>query len=199
MLNLSNKISSFFARNPTSDSEAQPDSLPVAESNINVIAFDEEQPKPIPRYLQLARSIHERITADEEKELAVFRAAEALAEKAALVIASSRRACGLVFWTELSRRTLALFGWSSARKSSARQARPNGPPVAPGIPCALSRTSLGIGLGTPGPTVEHLRDRPPSTKKTDQPVKATLKKLISKVPVEGGWVVLSVVRSVVCR
>lgn len=81
MLNLSNKISSFFARNPTSDSEEQPDSLPVAESNINVIAFDEEQPRPIPRYLQLARSIHERITADEEKELAVFRAAEALAAR----------------------------------------------------------------------------------------------------------------------
>ncbi len=34
--------------------------------------------KPIPRYLQLARVIHARFTADEEKEKAIYREAEAL-------------------------------------------------------------------------------------------------------------------------
>lgn len=81
MLNLSNRINSFFARIPSPAFNEPSDSVVRTESNVKILAFDAEQPKSIPRYLQLARSIHERITADEEKELAVFRAAEALAAR----------------------------------------------------------------------------------------------------------------------
>lgn len=43
----------------------------------------------IPRYLQLARAIHERITTKEERELAVIRAAEAVASRKNEVIMRS--------------------------------------------------------------------------------------------------------------
>ena len=48
----------------------------------NILAWGGENPsKPIPRYLQLARSIHARFTAEEEKKMAVYKAAEALANR----------------------------------------------------------------------------------------------------------------------
>ena len=47
----------------------------------NVLTWEDDQLKPIPRYLQLARTIHARFTDQEEKELAVYRAAETLAAR----------------------------------------------------------------------------------------------------------------------
>jgi len=51
----------------------------LAEIPQSAFEDDDEPVAPkIPRYLQLARAIHARFTADEEKEKAAFRAAEAL-------------------------------------------------------------------------------------------------------------------------
>jgi hypothetical protein len=80
---LSSKITAFFSKSATQTvlQDSQPAPEQVAEVSNNVISFDAEQIKPIPRYLQLARSIHTRISAEEEKELAVYRAAEAQAAR----------------------------------------------------------------------------------------------------------------------
>jgi hypothetical protein len=84
---LSSKITSFFIKNSAQNSvqelqpQAVPASVPASDTSNNVLSFDAEQTKPIPRYLQLARSIHTRISSEEEKELAVYRAAESQAAR----------------------------------------------------------------------------------------------------------------------
>ena len=61
----------------------------VAQAEIPQEAFGDDPQDAtlvIPRYLQLARTIHARFTADEEKEFAVYRAAEALVARKNSVI-----------------------------------------------------------------------------------------------------------------
>ena len=61
----------------------------AAQAEIPHEAFEEDhgETRSVPRFLQLARAIHARFTADEEKELAVYRAAEALvASKNAVIM-----------------------------------------------------------------------------------------------------------------
>ncbi len=50
----------------------------IEKSEQLVTAAKENKSKSIPRYLQLARAIHARFTTDEEKEMAIYREAEAL-------------------------------------------------------------------------------------------------------------------------
>lgn len=47
----------------------------------NILEWAPTSAAPIPRYLQLARSIHARFTSEEEKQLAIYRQAEAHAER----------------------------------------------------------------------------------------------------------------------
>jgi len=65
-------------KEPPSTDAGQAD--PTQCSEILQEAFEDKTPT-IPRYLQLARAIHARFTADEEKEIAVYRAAETLAAR----------------------------------------------------------------------------------------------------------------------
>jgi hypothetical protein len=62
----------------------------VAQAEIPQEAFEDDPQEAapvVPRYLQLARAIHARFTADEEREIAVYRAAEALvASKNAVIM-----------------------------------------------------------------------------------------------------------------
>lgn len=63
---------------PSSEQEIVPENA-VPESN--VVDLYENQPAPLPRYLLLARTIHAHFTYDEEKEMAVYKAAETLAAR----------------------------------------------------------------------------------------------------------------------
>jgi hypothetical protein len=52
--------------------------MQIRKSEESVSVAEDNKSKPIPRYLQLARAIHARFTSNEEKEMAIYREAEAL-------------------------------------------------------------------------------------------------------------------------
>ncbi len=81
---LPNKISALFKKQAISANMPTAGDFLTANHERNddkIIPMYNGQPATIPRYLQLARSIHTRISSEEEKELAVYRAAETQAAR----------------------------------------------------------------------------------------------------------------------